>query len=61
MTRVVAITGASADQNVISSIVGKRGVPYMGLYSATKFAQVGLSERLRAEIKGLIGPEDPER
>jgi short-subunit dehydrogenase len=37
---------------VISSIVGKRGVPYMGAYSATKFAQVGLAECLRAELAG---------
>jgi len=34
---------------IVSSIVGKRGVPYMGAYSATKFAQVGLAECLRAE------------
>jgi NADP-dependent 3-hydroxy acid dehydrogenase YdfG len=37
---------------VVSSIVGKRGVPYMGAYSATKFAQVGLAECLRAEVVG---------
>jgi short-subunit dehydrogenase len=37
---------------VISSIVGKRGVPYMGPYAATKFAQVGLAECLRAESTG---------
>jgi short-subunit dehydrogenase len=37
---------------VISSIVGKRGVPYMGAYSATKFAQVGLAECLRSELVG---------
>jgi len=37
---------------VVSSIVGKRGVPYMGAYSATKFAQVGLAECLRAEVEG---------
>ena len=37
---------------VISSIVGKRGVPYMGAYSATKFAQVGMAECLRAELAG---------
>jgi NADP-dependent 3-hydroxy acid dehydrogenase YdfG len=37
---------------VISSIVGKRGVPYMGAYSATKFAQVGLAECLRSELTG---------
>jgi NADP-dependent 3-hydroxy acid dehydrogenase YdfG len=37
---------------IVSSIVGKRGVPYMGAYSATKFAQVGLAECLRAELSG---------
>ena len=37
---------------VISSIVGKRGVPYMGPYAATKFAQVGVAECLRAEVHG---------
>jgi len=37
---------------IVSSIVGKRGVPFMGAYSATKFAQVGLAECLRAELAG---------
>jgi NADP-dependent 3-hydroxy acid dehydrogenase YdfG len=37
---------------VVSSIVGKRGVPYMGAYAATKFAQVGLAECVRAELVG---------
>src|SRR5262249_34827017 len=37
---------------IVSSIVGKRGVPYVGAYSATKFAQVGLAECLRAELAG---------
>jgi short-subunit dehydrogenase len=37
---------------MVSSIVGKRGVPYMGAYSATKFAQVGLAECLRSELLG---------
>jgi short-subunit dehydrogenase len=37
---------------VVSSIVGKRGVPYMGAYAATKFAQVGLAECLRSEVVG---------
>ena len=36
----------------VSSIVGKRGVPHMGAYAATKFAQVGLAESLRAELTG---------
>jgi short-subunit dehydrogenase len=37
---------------IVSSIVGKRGIPYMGPYSATKFAQAGLAECLRAETRG---------
>jgi NADP-dependent 3-hydroxy acid dehydrogenase YdfG len=37
---------------VVSSIVGKRGVPYMGPYAATKFAQIGVAECLRAEVHG---------
>jgi short-subunit dehydrogenase len=37
---------------IVSSIVGKRGVPYMGAYAATKFAQVGLAECLRSEVQG---------
>ena len=37
---------------VVSSIVGKRGIPFMGAYAATKFAQVGLAESLRAELHG---------
>jgi short-subunit dehydrogenase len=37
---------------IVSSIVGKRGVPYVGAYAATKFAQVGLAECLRAELVG---------
>ena len=37
---------------VVSSIAGKRGVPYMGAYSATKFAQIGLAECLRSELHG---------
>jgi NADP-dependent 3-hydroxy acid dehydrogenase YdfG len=37
---------------IVSSIVGKRGVPYMGAYAATKFAQAGLAECLRSEVAG---------
>ena len=36
----------------VSSIVGRRGVPYRGAYSATKFALSGLSEALRVELAG---------
>jgi NAD(P)-dependent dehydrogenase (short-subunit alcohol dehydrogenase family) len=36
----------------ISSIVGRRGVPVMGAYTATKAAQAGLAESMRAEFAG---------
>ncbi|HEY2435205.1 MAG TPA: SDR family oxidoreductase [Vicinamibacterales bacterium] len=36
----------------ISSIVGRRGIPEMGGYAATKAAQAGLAESLRAEFAG---------
>jgi short-subunit dehydrogenase len=36
---------------VISSIVGKRGIPGYAAYSAAKFAQAGLAEVLRAELR----------
>ena len=52
--RAAACSGAQGAGHliIVSSIVGKRGVPYMGAYSATKFAQVGLAESLRAELAG---------
>jgi short-subunit dehydrogenase len=37
---------------LISSIVGKKTLPYTGTYSATKFAQVALGEALWAELRG---------
>ena len=36
----------------VSSIVGRRGVPFRGAYSATKFALGGLGEALRVELAG---------
>jgi short-subunit dehydrogenase len=36
----------------VSSIVGRRGIAYMGGYSATKAAQSGLAESLRTEFSG---------
>lgn len=37
---------------IVSSIVGRRGIPCLDAYAATKFAQVGLAESLRAELLG---------
>jgi short-subunit dehydrogenase len=36
----------------VSSILGRRGVPYNSEYSASKFAVQGFSEALRAELAG---------
>jgi short-subunit dehydrogenase len=36
----------------IASIAGKRGLPYSGAYSATKFAMIALSEAVRVELAG---------
>jgi short-subunit dehydrogenase len=36
---------------IVSSAAGRRGLPYFGAYSATKFAQLGLAEALRVELK----------
>src|SRR3974390_124503 len=36
----------------VSPIVGRRGIPFMGGYTATKAAQAGLAESLRAEFDG---------
>lgn len=36
----------------VSSIVGRRNVPYRAAYGATKFALGGLSEALRVELEG---------
>jgi short-subunit dehydrogenase len=36
---------------IVSSAAGRRGLPYFGAYSATKFAQLGLSEALRIELR----------
>ena len=37
---------------IVSSIVGKRGIPYYSIYSASKFALHGMAEGLRTELAG---------
>jgi len=47
---------------VVSSIVGRRGVPYYSAYSASKFALHGMADALRVELArtglsvGLVCP-----
>src|SRR5205814_5474848 len=51
-----ALPGFRAQQSghliFVSSIVGRRGIPFMGGYGATKAAQAGLAESLRSEFAG---------
>src|SRR6185295_8258897 len=49
---VAAEIVAAGGQALAMTADGTRGVPYMGAYSATKFAQVGLAECLRSELVG---------
>ena len=37
---------------IMSSIAGQRGIGFMSAYSATKAAQIGFAEGLRAELRG---------
>ena len=37
---------------LISSVVGKRGIPHYSAYSASKFALHGMAEALRTELRG---------
>lgn len=37
---------------IVSSSAGRRGVPYIGMYSATKAAQLALADALRVELRG---------
>jgi short-subunit dehydrogenase len=36
---------------IVSSIVARRGLPYYGVYSATKAAQLSLAEAMRVELR----------
>ena len=36
---------------IVSSAVARRGIPYFGVYSATKAAQLALAEALRVELR----------
>ena len=36
----------------VASVVGRRGFPFHGLYAASKFAVIGLTEALRGELAG---------
>src|SRR5262245_26754516 len=38
---------------IVSSCVARRGIPFLGMYSATKAAQMALSEALRVELQPM--------
>src|SRR5439155_10127382 len=43
--------GARGQIVIVSSAAGRRGVPYLGPYSATKAAQLSIAEALRVELR----------
>jgi NADP-dependent 3-hydroxy acid dehydrogenase YdfG len=46
----------------IASLAGRRGLPPLGGYCATKFAVVGLTEALRVELYGTAhGPGEQQQ
>jgi short-subunit dehydrogenase len=44
--------GYRAQVMIVSSFVARRAVPMLGMYSATKAAQLSIAEALRVEVKG---------
>jgi short-subunit dehydrogenase len=38
---------------IVSSVAARRGVPYLGPYSATKAAQLSIAEAMRIELRGV--------
>lgn len=36
---------------IVSSVCGRRGVPYLGMYSGTKAAQLAIAEAMRVELE----------
>lgn len=51
MQKQEARNGFRGQIMIVSSFVGRRGIPFIGMYSATKFAQLGLAEALRSELE----------
>jgi uncharacterized protein len=53
--RAIPLLQCSSNPHVItvSSLAGVRGTPMMGAYCATKFAQIGLMDSLRRELKEI--------
>jgi short-subunit dehydrogenase len=51
MARQEPRDGWRGQMMIVSSTAGRRGLPYFGAYSATKFAQLGLAESLRVELR----------
>lgn len=44
--------GVRAQIMIVSSAAARRGLPYFGVYSATKAAQLSVAEALRVELRG---------
>lgn len=46
------IAGHRAHLMIVSSAAARRGLPYFGVYAATKSAQLSVAEALRVELRG---------
>ncbi|MBV8781193.1 MAG: SDR family NAD(P)-dependent oxidoreductase [Phycisphaerae bacterium] len=50
MERQSLMDGYRGQVMIVSSAAARRGLPFFGAYSATKFAQLGIAEALRIEL-----------
>jgi short-subunit dehydrogenase len=53
MRRQALRDGWRGQAMIVSSVCGRRGVPYLGLYSGTKAAQLAIGEAMRVELQPL--------
>lgn len=53
MSKQAIVDGYRGQIMIVSSCVARRGVPFLGMYSATKAAQMALAEALRQELQPL--------
>lgn len=53
MLQQPVLGGVRGQVMIVSSVAARRAVPYLGVYSATKAAQLSMAEAMRVELKPL--------